>query len=182
MDKTNGRSSDATSSLVLLGRIAGAHGLRGEVKINSFTAAPEDIAAYGPLTDPAGRSFTIRSLRPLKGGAVTAQLAGISTRDAAEALRGTELYIEREKLPEPDPDEWYYEDLIGMAAVSPEGAPIGEIVAVQNFGAGDLLEIRSPDARQTLFVPFTEATVPVVDIEARQVTVLLPEEIDDKDE
>ncbi len=166
---------------VLLGRIAGAHGLRGEVKINSFTGVPEDIAAYGSLSDGAGRSFVIERVRALKGGAVAAQLARISDRDAAEALKGVELYVARAKLPEPDADEWYYGDLIGLKAVSPDGAEIGAIAAVQNFGAGDLLEIRPLDARQTLFVPFTETAVPVVDLKGGCVTIRLPEVIDDED-
>jgi 16S rRNA processing protein RimM len=164
------------SGLILLGRIAGAQGLKGEVKINSFTADPEAIAAYGPLSSPDGQRFVIERVRHLKGGAVVAVLEGIQDRGAAEALQGAELYVPRDQLPDADEDEWYYEDLIGLKAVSPEGDEIGAVVSVQNFGAGDLLEIRLADARQSRFVPFTEAVVPLVDVENRRLVVDLPEE------
>ena len=171
---------DKAGELILLGRIAGAQGLRGEVKINSFTAAPEDIAAYGPLTDAKGRPFTIERVRHLKGGAVVALLAGVKDRGAAEALHGTELYVARAQLPEADEDEWYYDDLVGLTAVSPEGAEIGEILSVQNFGAGDLLEIRLLEKRQSRFVPFTKAVAPLVDVNNRRIVVDLPEEVDEQ--
>lgn len=164
------------SELVLLGRIAGAQGLKGEVRINSFTGAPEDIAAYGPLTDGKGRSFVVERVRPLKGGAVVAQLGGVADRSAAEAMKGVALFVERAKLPEPDEDEWYYEDLIGLDALGPDGAVIGEVVAVQNFGGGDLLEIRPPDGGKTLLMPFTKAVVPVVDVKGGRVIVELTED------
>lgn len=168
--------------LVLLGRISGAHGIRGDVKITSFTAVPEDVASYGLLTDGKGRSFTIERLRPLKGMGVAAQLQGIADRNAAEALKGVELYVERSKLPEPDEEEWYYSDLVGLAAVNADGETVGEVVAVQDFGAGDLLEIRRPGERHTLLLPFTKASVPVVDVKAGRVVIVPPEEIGDDDE
>jgi 16S rRNA processing protein RimM len=171
---------DEPSGLILLGRIAGAQGLRGEVKINSFTADPEAIAAYGPLTSPDGRRFVIERVRHLKGGSVVAALEGVRDRGAAEALHGAELYVARDQLPDSDEDEWYYEDLIGLKAVSPEGDEIGEVVSVQNFGAGDLLEIRPADARQSVFVPFTKAAVPLVDVKQERIVVDLPEEEDDQ--
>lgn len=176
----NADQSDANvpTDFVLLGRIAGAQGLKGEVKVNSFTAAPEDIAAYGPLSDGKGQAFVIESLRLLKGMAVAVQFEGVRDRTAAEGLKGTELYAERAKLPEPEEDEWYYADLIGLAAMSPEGEEIGKITAVQNFGAGDLLEIKPADGRQSLFVPFTKAAVPVVDVKAGRVVVHPPQEIE----
>jgi 16S rRNA processing protein RimM len=168
------------SDLVLLGRIAGAQGLKGEVKINSFTAAAEDIAAYGPLADAKGRQFLMERVRHLKGGTVVAVLAGVKDRGAAEALRGTELYVARDQLPPADEDEWYYEDLVGLKAMSPEGEAIGEVLSVQNFGAGDLLEIRQHDMRQSRFVPFTKAVVPVVDVKNGRAVVDLPEEVDEQ--
>lgn len=171
---------DERGDLVQLGRIAGAQGLRGEVKINSFTAAPEDIATYGPLTDRAGRPFTIERVRHLKGGAVVALLAGVKDRGAAEALHGTELYVARAQLPEADEDEWYYDDLIGLTAVSPGGDTIGEVLSVQNFGAGDLLELRLLEKRQSRFVPFTKAVAPLVDVKNRRIVVDLPEEVDEQ--
>ncbi len=171
---------DKAGDRILLGRIAGAQGLRGEVKINSFTADPEAIAAYGPLADDRGRQFVIERVRHLKGGTVVALLAGVKDRGAAEALQGTELYVARDQLPQADEDEWYYEDLVGLKAVSPEGDHIGEVLSVQNFGAGDLLEIRPPDARQSRFVPFTKAAVPLVDVKNARIVVVPPEEEDEQ--
>ena len=164
--------------MALLGRITGAQGLKGEVRIATFTEVPENIAAYGPLTAADGRIFRIEALRPVKGAVVAARLAGVADRTAAEALGGVDLHVSRECLPAPDEDEWYYDDLIGLTAVSPEGAVIGEVVAVQNYGAGDLLEIRKAGERQTLLVAFTEAAVPGVDIAAGRVVVRLPEDIE----
>lgn len=158
---------------VLLGQIVGVHGIRGEVVIKTFTAEPESIADYGPLTDPTGRTHVVEHVRVTAKG-VVARLAGLTDRTAAEKLRGTELYVPRDRLPEPDEGEFYYEDLVGLAAVTPDGQPLGEIVAVQNFGAGDLLEIRFPERNQTDFIPFTEACVPTVDLATRRVTIVRP--------
>ncbi len=182
MSKRSGEADEngARDRLIRLGRISGAQGLQGEVKISSFTEPPENIAAYGPLTDGTGRSFVIERLRAIKGLAVAAQLTGVSDRNAAEALKGTELYVAREMLPATHEDEWYYQDLIGLDAVSPQGEAVGEVIAVQNFGAGDLLEIRPAEARQTLLVPFTKAAVPIVDLKARRVVVDLAEEEDEQ--
>lgn len=170
----------AYEAFLLLGRVTGAHGIKGEVKVTSFTEVPEDIGAYGPLSGEDGQIFVIESLRPLKGGAVAARFAGISDRTAAEALKGTELYVERAKLPEPDEDEWYHADLIGLTAVSIEDEIIGKVAALQNFGAGDLLEIEPPNRSQHFFVPFTKAAVPIVDLNAGRVVVDPPEDIEDE--
>jgi 16S rRNA processing protein RimM len=178
--QTEPESEGVAAEFVLLGRIAGAHGVKGEVKINSFTEVPEDIAAYGPLIDGKGRSFIIERLHPLKGMTVAAAFAGIADRTAAETLKGVELYVERARLPEPDEDEWYYADLIGLAAISPGGETLGEVIAVQNFGAGDLLEIRPAAGGRTLLVPFVKAAVPVVDMKARRVVVNMPEDEDEQ--
>mgnify|MGYP000184974677 CR=1 FL=1 len=159
---------------MLLGRIAGAHGIRGEVLIKSFTAAPEDIGAYGALSTADGsRAFEIASARSTPKGGVVARLKGISDRNAAEALKGTDLYVARDRMPPPSDDEFYYADLVGMTAVTPDGATLGEIVAVQNFGAGDLLEVRLAGKAKTELIPFTDAVVPDVDAAARRVTVVL---------
>ena len=167
-------AGDTPSSRVLLGRIAGAHGIRGEVLIKSFTAAPEDIGAYGALSTADGsRAFEIASARSTPKGGVVARLKGISDRNAAEALKGTDLYVARDHLPPPSDDEFYYADLVGMTAVTPGGATLGEIVAVQNFGAGDLLEVRLAGKAKTELIPFTDAVVPDVDAAARRVTVVL---------
>jgi 16S rRNA processing protein RimM len=170
-------STPSGADRVLLGRIVAAHGLRGEVKILTYTEVPENIVSYGPLTDAKGRGFRITDLRPLKGEAVVAQIAGVNSRTAAENLRGTELYVPRDCLPETDGDEWYCDDLVGLQAVTLEGEPFGEVISVQNFGAGDLLELRLPGQRHTVFLAFTHASVPAVDIEAKRVTVVPPAEI-----
>ena len=160
---------------VLIGRITGAHGLKGEVKIAAFTAEPEDVAAYGPPTNADGtRSFEIASLRSAGGGSVIARLHGVADRTAAEALRGTDLFVLRDALPQPAEDEYYHSDLIGLAAVSPAGETLGEIIAIQNYGAGDLLELRLPNSRKTLLIPFESAYVPKVDIKAGCVTIVKP--------
>ncbi len=174
----SGGPEPSRGDMVLLGRITGAQGLKGEVRITTFTEAPENITAYGPLTAGDGRIFQIEDLRFIKGAAVAARLTGIADRTAAEALRGVDLYVSRDGLPAPDENEWYYDDLVGLAAVSPEGAEIGEVIAVQNYGAGDLLEIRQPDARQTLLVAFTKKAVPVVDTAARRIVVCPQEDIE----
>jgi 16S rRNA processing protein RimM len=163
-----------SSSRVLLGRIAGAHGIRGEVLIKTFTAAPEDIGAYGPLSDVAGaRAFRIAHARSTQKG-VVARIEGVSDRNAAEALRGVDLYIARERLPAAPEGEFYHVDLVGLDAVDPQGNAVGEIVAAHNFGAGDLLEVRLIGSGKTELLPFTDAVVPEVDLVARRVVVVLP--------
>jgi 16S rRNA processing protein RimM len=163
------------SERILLGRISGAHGLKGEVKIAAFTAEPEDIAAYGQLMSADGaRIFEIASLRSAGGGAVIARLHGVLDRNAAEQLRGTELYVARASLPPAGTGEYYHSDLIGLTAVSPNGETLGEVIAVQNFGAGDLLELRPARGRQTELIPFESAHVPKVDLEAGHVIIDWP--------
>lgn len=158
---------------ILLGRIAAAHGIRGEVLIKTFTERPEDIAAYGPLDDGGGRTLKIEALRVTPKG-VVARIAGIGDRNAAEALKGAALYVDRARLPAPDEGEFYHADLIGLAAVDPEGRPVGEIVGVHNHGAGDLLELRLAQSGETQLVAFTDALVPEVDLAGGRVVVRLP--------
>ncbi len=162
--------------LVLLGRITGVHGLKGEVKIAAYTAEPEDIATYGALSSADGACvFRISVIRSVKGGTVIATLHGVTNREEAEKLKGTDLYVSRTVLPPPeDDDEYYHSDLIGLNAVSPDGETIGKIVAVHNFGAGDLLEVRFEGERQAQLIPFETAHVPRVDLDARQAVVLRP--------
>jgi 16S rRNA processing protein RimM len=163
---------------VLLGRIAGAHGIRGEVLIRSFTEPAENIAAYGTLSDEAGtRTFAIDSVRATSKG-VVARLAGIADRTAAEALQGLDLYVERGRLPPPAEGEFYRADLVGLTAVDTEGKALGQIAAVQNFGAGDLIEVRLAGSTRTELVPFTEACVPEIDFAARRAVVILPPAIE----
>lgn len=161
---------------VCLGRASGARGLKGEVRIKTFTQDPMDIAAYGPLEDESGtRSFIIDSAAPDKDG-VIARIAGIDTREAADALRGVEFYVNRGRLPDTeDESEFYYADLIGLVAINEEGAALGQVVSVQNYGAGDLLEIRPATGGPTVLVPFTEEIVPDIDMEAGWLLMLPPE-------
>jgi len=159
---------------ILLGHISTAQGIRGEVVIKSYTNDPSDIAAYGPLTDKSGnRTFEISVVRVAKKG-VIARVKGVADRTAAEALRGIELYISRDKLPDTEDDEIYHADLIGLDAVTAEGEHVGVVVAVQNFGAGDLIEIRLAGQSRTEFVPFDEHFVPDIDFDAARLTVVMP--------
>jgi len=163
--------SDDTSSRILLGRIVGAHGIRGEVIIHSYAAVPEDVGAYGVLSDKTGtKTFKLSSVRAASKG-VIARVAGVSDRNAAEALKGTELYVPRDKLPATQEGEFYVADLIGMTVVDRDGKAIGTVVDAPDFGAGSLLEIRKTGVAQTELVPFTDAYVPHVDLAARRVTV-----------
>ncbi len=165
---------DNDAQFVLLGRIAGAHGIRGDVLIKTFTEAPENIATYGPLTSMDGAArYDIRIRRVTPKG-VIAGIKGITDRNGAEAIKGTELYVPREKLPEPDDGEIYHIDLIGLAAVDESGEAIGEIVNVANYGGGDLLELRLPGKRATELVPFTREHVPDVDVASGRLTIRWP--------
>lgn len=159
---------------VLLGRINGPHGIRGDVVVHSYTEVPEAIADYGELTDSAGGRALRLKVRRVTPKGVIASVAGIGDRTAAEALKGAELWVERDQLPKLEPGEFYYEDLVGLHAVDLEGAQFGEVAGVVNYGAGDLLEIRLADSRKTELVPFGEAYVPEVDIEGGRVVVAWP--------
>ena len=167
---------DAARDKVCLGVIAGAQGVRGQVRVKSFTARPEDVAAYGPLADRAGRPFLLHAIGTTRG-LVIARIDGVTDRDAAEALRGAELYIDRARLPAPEAEEFYHADLIGLTASAPDGSAIGAIRAVHDFGAGDMLEIGLA-AGGVAVVPFTRACVPEVDIAAGRVVVHMPETVD----
>jgi 16S rRNA processing protein RimM len=160
---------------VCLGQIGAAHGVRGEVRLHSFTSDPAAIADYGPLETEDGRVLEIEKLRPAKDHFV-ARLSGIRDRDAASALTNTKLYVPRERLPRTqDPDEFYHADLIGLAAVDRAGKTLGTVVAIHNFGAGDLLEIRPAAGGPDVLVPFTRETVPEVDVEGGRLTLIPPE-------
>ena len=163
---------------VCLGHITGAHGLKGEVCIRTHTQDPEAIAAYGPLEDDEGaRTFTLTSARAAKDGAV-ARIEGINTREEAEALKGTALHVARAALPEmTEESTFYHADLVGLVAINAEGAALGQIVAVQNYGAGDLLEIRPATGGNTVLVPFTQEIVPEIDTQAGWLLMLPPEGI-----
>jgi 16S rRNA processing protein RimM len=164
------------SARVCLGQIGAPHGVRGEVRLRSFTADPDAIAAYGPLETEDGHVVQIESLRRAKDHFV-ARLAGVADRDAAERLTNIKLYVSRERLPAPDrADEFYHADLIGLAVVNRQGGKLGTVIAVHNFGAGDLIEVRPTDGNTTQMLPFNEATVPVVDLAAGRLVVEPPAE------
>jgi 16S rRNA processing protein RimM len=150
---------------ILLGQIGAAHGIKGQVRIATHTQDPEAIGSYGPLeTDRPGLTITLTKVR-LQKNVVIAHIKGISDRTAAEQLNGVSLYIDREKLPETeDEDDFYHADLIGLKARLADGSEIGEVMAVPNFGAGDLLEIRDPRSGDTYLYPFSKAVVPEVRI------------------
>jgi len=159
---------------VCLGQIGAAHGVRGEVRLRSFTADPLAIVNYGPLETEDGTAIEIESLRPAKDHFV-ATLSGIADRNAAERLTNIKLYVPRDRLPPTDePDEFYYADLIGLAAVDRAGNPLGTVLAVHNFGAGDLIEIQLDAHSKTELLPFDAATVPEVDLKGRRLVIELP--------
>lgn len=166
------------SGRVELGVITGARGLKGEVRITAYTALPEDIAAYGPLADESGsRSFRLLSVKSTgKGGGsvLAARLEGVTSREAAEALKGTRLFVDRSVLPAPDEESWYAHDLVGLTVEDENGKRLGRVKAVQDFGAGDLLEIAF-EGRRSELLPFVRAFVPHVDLAGGRLVVTLPE-------
>jgi 16S rRNA processing protein RimM len=165
---------------ICIARIGAPHGVRGAVKLWTFTEDPFAVKAYGPLlTKDGARSFEIASAREAKGHLV-ATFKGVATREDAERLNGIELYIAREKLPATDDNEYYHADLIGLAAVTSADEPLGRVTAIHNFGAGDIIEI-APLHGATLLLPFTNAVVPSVDLAGGRVVIALPEEIDGDD-
>ena len=151
--------------------------MRGEVKIKSFTDNPRAIGRYGPVEDESGARRFKLTVRGETKGLVIARLDGIADRDQAEALKGLRLYVPRDKLPKPRRGEWYVADLVGLAAVDTGGAPLGKVRSVQNFGAGDVIELEGTDGT-TEFLPFTKAVVPEVDIEGGRVVIDPPDEIE----
>jgi 16S rRNA processing protein RimM len=168
------------SPLVVVGAIEGAFGVKGEVRVKSFTAEPENIAAYGPLLDAHGAVvITPKRLRPIKGGFAIAA-PEVTSREQAEALRNTLLHVPRERLPPPEEDEFYHIDLIGCRVETPSGDMLGVVRAIHDFGAGDVLEIARAGA-QSLFLPFTKAAVPAVDLAARRLIAVSIDESDQSD-
>ena len=160
-----------SKDLVSVGVITGAHGIRGEVKLRSFTAMPDALARYGPLTTAAGTKVEIAKLRPQKDGFI-AVLKGVTDRNAAEALKGTALFVPRGRLPPPDTGEVYVADLIGRRVVLAGGTMLGEIVDVANYGAGDLIDVKIEGRRDTVLIPFASGFVQ--DAEGTDIVVDLP--------
>ena len=165
---------------ICVARIGAAHGVRGAVKLWTFTEDPLAVKHYGPLmTKDGAREFEVTHVREAKDHLV-ATLKGIATREDAERLNGIELYIAREKLPETDDDEYYHADLIGLAAVNAANEPLGRVTAIHNFGAGNIIEI-APTQGPTMLLPFTNAVVPTVDLAGGRVVIELPQEIEGDD-
>ncbi|MHC2330815.1 ribosome maturation factor RimM [Bradyrhizobium sp. USDA 4454] len=165
---------------VCVARIGAAHGVRGAVRLWTFTEDPLAVKDYGPLmTKDGARQFEVTHAREAKDHLVVT-LKGIATRDDAERLNGLELYIPRDRLPDTDVGEYYHTDLIGLAAVTTSEQPLGKVIAIHNFGAGDIIEI-APPRGATMLLPFTNAVVPTVDLDAGRVVIELPQEIDGDD-
>lgn len=170
----------STEDRVCVGAIASVRGLKGEVRIKSFTADPDGIAAYGPVTTEDGnRSFRLKVTARVKG-LLIARLDGIDDRTAAEELKGTRLYVPRSALPKPEDGEFYHADLVGLSAETETGVKLGTVKAVQNFGAGDILEIArdedgtGEDSGDDMLIPFTAAAVPDVDFLGGRVVIIPP--------
>jgi 16S rRNA processing protein RimM len=164
---------------VLLGAIATAHGITGEVKVKTFTASPENLGAYGPVSTEDGRALTILRLRASKGDEAIVRFAGVNDRNDAERLKGERLYVARVALPEPEKGEFYQTDLIGLHVEDAKGVPLGTVAGMHNFGAGDVMEIALAGGGAE-FVPFTDTYVPVVDIAAGRVVAELPHDEEDE--
>jgi 16S rRNA processing protein RimM len=165
---------------VCVARIGAAHGVRGAVKLWTFTEDPFAVEDYGPLSTRDGaRHFEVASAREAKDHLVVT-FKGVTTRNEAERLNGIELYVPREKLPATEDDEYYHADLIGLAAVTTADEPLGRVVAIHNFGAGDIIEIAPPEGA-TLLLPFSNAVVPTVDLSGGRVVIALPQEIEGDD-
>ncbi len=164
-------ASKPPSRLVVVAAIAGAHGVRGDVRVKSFTAEPEACFAYGPLLDDTGvEVLRAAAIRPGPQALVVTPVRPRSREDW-EAMKGRRLHVPRAALPEPDEDEFYIEDLVGLSVFAGGHAPVGTVRAIQDFGAGDLIEVMLADGRRSVFVPFTRADVPVVDLAAGRLVV-----------
>ncbi|MFT7593127.1 MAG: 16S rRNA processing protein RimM [Paracoccaceae bacterium] len=158
-----------SDDLVCVGAIAGAFGVRGEVRLKSFCAQPDDIGTYSPLLSEDGtKSYTVNLSSPIKNG-FAARLGGVATKEQADALSGTRLYAPRARLPSLPDDEYYYADLIGLQVLDTGGTVLGQVKSVMNHGAGDLLEIYGEGLKDTVLLPFTHDLVPTVDLEAQRI-------------
>jgi 16S rRNA processing protein RimM len=163
---------------ICVGVLAGSFGVQGEVRVKSFCVEPTDVASYGPLfTEDGSRTFTLKLTRPVAGG-FGARLSGVATKEQADALKGVSLFVDRGVLPSLPDDEFYYADLIGLAVYDTGGVLIGQVQAVHNHGAGDLLEVKPTGPKDAILLPFTRAIVPTVDLTARRIVVDMPEGLD----
>jgi 16S rRNA processing protein RimM len=169
-------NSRAPGQRVCVAQIGAPHGVRGEVKLRAFTENPLAIGTYGPLETDGDRHLEIDSMRAA-AGVLVVRFAGVSDRSAAEALRNLRLYLPRARLPDTeDAETFYHADLIGLAALAADGTPLGTVAAVQNFGAGDLLEVTPQGGGPAVLLPFTRAVVPEVDVEGGRIVVNPPED------
>jgi 16S rRNA processing protein RimM len=163
------------TDLICIGAVAGSYGVKGEIRLKSFCAVPEDIETYTPLTSEDGTAnFTLTLGRPIKNG-FTGRLSGVATKEQADALKGTRLYTTRDQLPSLPDDEYYHTDLIGLAVVDTGGAALGTVKNVLNHGAADLLELAQPDTSATVLLPFTLEVVPTVDLAAGRIVADPPD-------
>jgi 16S rRNA processing protein RimM len=161
---------------ICVAQIGGPHGIRGEVKLKSFTADPMAVGGYGPLESEDGSAcFALEALRPSKDHLI-ARLRGVEDRSAAERLTNLKLFVPRARLPEPAAEEFYHADLIGLPAVTADGTRFGTVIAVHDFGAGDILELAPAAGGPTVMLPFTAAFVPSVDVAAGRIVVAPPVE------
>lgn len=160
----------STAKRILVGLVGAPHGVRGEVRVKSYTDTPTAIGRYRPLLLEDGRSIDMLNLRALKDDMVVARFKGVDTREAASALTNTQLYVDRAILPPPDEEEFYQADLIGLRVETDDGALVGHVLSVNSYGAGDLLDVGRQDGGGVL-VPFTKAFVPVVDVAAGRLVV-----------
>jgi 16S rRNA processing protein RimM len=170
------RSADVAER-ICVAQIGGPHGIGGEVKLKSFTADPMAVRGYGPLeTEDGSASFALEALRPAQGHLI-ARLRGVEDRSAAERLTNLKLFVPRARLPKPAAEEFYHADLIGLSAVTADGTRFGTVVAVHDFGAGDILEVAPGGGGPTVMLPFTETFVPSVDIAAGRILIAPPAEV-----
>ena len=174
------RSVEGKGDFVLVGEIGRAHGLKGEVRVKSYTEDPRAIAGYGPLVTADGRELVLQGVRPAPGAAadlLIARVEGVATREAAEALNRTQLSVPRGRLPPAEEDEFFLADLVGLAVEDTRGEPLGKVVAVPNYGGGDLLEIVPRAGGASALLPFTKAFVPVIDLAGGRIVADPPEDL-----
>ena len=175
-------SDPSEKDRICVAAVAGAFGVRGEARLKPFTDDPLAVAAYGPVeTEDGARKFTVKISRPINDG-LAVWLSGVRTREEAEALKGTRLYVARAALPEPDEDEFYHTDLIGLKVEDLKGEPLGVVRSVQNYGAGDFLEIVTPGRRAPALMPFTRETAPKIDVKGGRLVADPPEGVFGEDE
>jgi 16S rRNA processing protein RimM len=173
------RETDITRRLIPLGVFGAPQGLKGELRVKSYAHEPEAVGSYGALTDALGsRTFVFENLRPLKEDMLVVRVAGVTTREAAEALNGVEFFVPRDSLPPPGEDEFYHADLVGLEAATREGETLGRVIALRNFGAGDILEIAPERGGDTLMLPFTKHVAIDIDFAAGRIVIAPPREIE----